>query len=336
MPKPHNETARLAALRRYLIVDTPADDAFQFLVTVAAVVCEAPIALVTLVDDERVWVKSAVGMLPYDSPRNQNCCSWVILTEGLLAIPDTTKDVRTASLEMVTGDLGIRMYVGANLVTHDGYSIGSLCVLDQRPRHLTDHQKYLLAGLAHQAMALIELRAHERLLSNSVERLEYLASTDALTGLLNRRVLFERLDAEIERSRRYESPLSLVLIDLDHFKAVNDVYGHQGGDAVLTAVGELINTSKRSLDIAARYGGEELCILLPQTSVEGGYAFAETLCRRISELSIEYSGQTLSVTASLGVASTGIAALTSKQLLELADSALYAAKRHGRNRVVLA
>lgn len=336
IPRPQNESARLAALHRYLILDSPTDDAFNFLVKVAAVVSEAPIALVTLVDDERVWVKSAVGIMPYESPRNQNCCSWVIFEEGLLAIPDTTQDARTAYLDMVSGGLGIKMYVGANLITHDGYSIGTLCVLDRRPRHLTDHQKYLLVGLANQAMALIELRAHERLLRDSVERLEHLASTDVLTGLLNRRSLFEKLDSEIERSRRYESPLCLVLIDLDHFKTINDVYGHQGGDAVLKALGELISSSKRTLDIAARYGGEELCVLLPQTSIEGGFSFAETLRRKISELRIDYAGQTLTVTASLGVASTGISAPAGKQLLEFADKALYAAKRNGRNRVVLA
>ncbi len=336
IPKPQNESARLAALRRYLILDSPADDAFQFLAVVAADVCDAPIALVTLVDDERVWVKSAVGMIPYEAPRNQNCCSWVMLTEGLLEIPDTTQDVRTASLDMVTGELGIHMYVGANLVTHDGYSIGTLCVLDRRPRHLTDHQKYLLLGLANQAMALIELRSHERLLTDSVERLEHLASTDALTGLLNRRVLFEQLDNEIERSRRYASPLSLVLIDLDHFKTVNDIHGHQGGDAVLKAVGNLIRTTKRTLDIAARYGGEELCILLPQTSIEGGFSFAETLRRNIHDLRIEHAGRTLTISASLGVASTGIAAPGGKQLLAWADKAMYAAKNDGRNRVVVA
>jgi len=283
IPKPQNEAARIAALCRYLILDSPTDDAFDFLVIVAAVVCDAQIALVTLVDDERVWVKSAVGITFYESPRNQNCCSWVILKDGLLEIPDTTQDVQTAYLDMETGELGIKMYVGANLITHDGYSIGTLCVLDRRPWHLTDHQKFFLVGLANQAMALIDLRPHERLLSDSVERLEHLDSTDALTGLLNRRPLFEKLDAENERSGRYESPLCLVLIDLDHFKTINDMHGHQGGDAVLKALGDLMSSSKQTLDIAARYGGEELCVLF-----------------------------------------------------QFADKALYAAKRNGRNRVVLA
>lgn len=336
IPKPHNESARLAALRRYLILDSPEDDAFKFLAEVAADVCDAPFALVTLVDEDRVWVKSAIGIIPCESPRSHNCCSWVILKEGLVDIPDTTQDGRTASLDIVTGELGIQMYVGANLVTHDGYSIGTLCVLDRRPRQLTDRQKYLLLGLAKQAMALIELRSHERLLTDSMQRLEHIASTDVLTGLLNRRALFERLDIEIERSRRYASPLSLVLIDLDHFKAVNDNHGHQAGDAVLRAIGSLIGTTKRALDIAARYGGEELCILLPQTSIEGAFSFAETLRRNIHDLRIEHSGRTLAVTASLGVASTGIATPDGKQLLALADKAMYAAKRDGRNKVIVA
>jgi diguanylate cyclase (GGDEF)-like protein len=185
-------------------------------------------------------------------------------------------------------------------------------------------------------MALIELRSHERLLTESMMSLEHLASTDELTGLLNRRALFERLETEIERSRRYASPLSLVLLDLDHFKQINDTHGHQGGDAVLRAVGTLISATKRTLDIGARYGGEELCILLPQTSIEGAFSFAETLRGNISELKVEYLGQALAVTASLGVSSTGISKLDAKQLLALSDKAMYAAKREGRNRVVLA
>ena len=182
-------------------------------------------------------------------------------------------------------------------------------------------------------MALMELRVHERLLKESLARAEYLASTDVLTGLLNRRSLFERLEQETARCRRYGTPLSAVLIDLDHFKRVNDEHGHAAGDAVLKAVGQLIGSSIRELDIAARYGGEELCILLPQTGLEGAMTFAETLRRKLADITFEFGGVELKVTASFGVASTEAVQVGGQALIQAADVALYSSKREGRNRV---
>jgi diguanylate cyclase (GGDEF)-like protein len=174
------------------------------------------------------------------------------------------------------------------------------------------------------------------MLVDSMARLEHLASTDDLTGLLNRRALFEAIDLEITRARRYDSPLSLVLIDIDHFKSVNDHHGHQCGDTVLRTIGQLIGTSKRSLDIAGRYGGEELCVVLPQTSVEGAFAFAEALRQKISKLQFDGPQRGFSVTASMGIAATGATLRDATRLIALADKAMYDAKHAGRNQVVVA
>ena len=148
-------------------------------------------------------------------------------------------------------------------------------------------------------------------------------------------MLFERLAQETARSQRHGTPLSAVLIDLDHFKRINDGYGHAAGDAVLRSVGKLIRGAVRASDVAARYGGEEICVLLPQTGADGARRFAESLRRRIGELEHEEDGQVFRVTASLGVATVlpATAPTHPEGLLKAADIALYSAKREGRDRV---
>ncbi|MBK9977401.1 MAG: diguanylate cyclase [Gemmatimonadetes bacterium] len=166
-------------------------------------------------------------------------------------------------------------------------------------------------------------------------RLEVLAHTDPLTAVLNRRALTERLNSELERVKRYETQVSLLLIDIDHFKRVNDTYGHLVGDDVLTDVGALLQSAVRSVDVVARYGGEEFVIALPETGLMGATVFAERIRELIEEHRFSHAGGSeLHLTASVGVAcypSPGLE--TVEDLLATADQALYRAKAEGRNRV---
>ncbi len=166
-------------------------------------------------------------------------------------------------------------------------------------------------------------------------RLEVLAHTDPLTAVLNRRALTERLASELERVKRYETQVSLLLIDIDHFKRVNDSYGHLVGDDVLMDVGALLQRAVRSVDVVARYGGEEFVIALPETGLMGATVFAERIRELIEEHRFSHAGGSeLHLTASVGVAcypSPGLE--TVEDLLATADQALYRAKAEGRNRV---
>ena len=159
--------------------------------------------------------------------------------------------------------------------------------------------------------------------------------TDELTGLANVRAFASILDREIERSRRYGAALALVMVDLDDFKRVNDTYGHQQGDEVLAHVAWVLRDVSRELDTVARYGGEELAVVLPQTDGEGAALLAERMRESIEALYIPQVGGsgTLSVTASFGVASLPESALDRTELIAAADAALYAAKGGGKNRV---
>jgi diguanylate cyclase (GGDEF)-like protein len=226
------------------------------------------------------------------------------------------------------------MYHGANLETAEGLRLGTLCVLDTRPRTLDPRQRRQLTGLARQAMAVVEQRMLRRQLATARAALDTMESIDALTGLANRRQLMERLALEVERARRFGTPLSLVLVDLDHFKLVNEIHGHAVGDQVLRTVGAQLRNHLRQLDLAGRHAGEQLCLVLPGTPPAGGVEVAQTLREKIAGTVHRCDAQVLSVTASFGVAGFEPGKpSTLEALLKAADAALQRAKAHGRNRV---
>jgi two-component system cell cycle response regulator len=166
-------------------------------------------------------------------------------------------------------------------------------------------------------------------------RLEALAHTDPLTHLLNRRALTIGLVAGLERVRRYNSPLTMLAIDIDHFKEVNDTHGHLMGDEVLRGIATILQRSLRSVDMVARYGGEEFVGVLPETGEQGAIAFAERIRQRVEQQMFDsQSGKTAQVTVSIGVSSFPAPHVeTVEDLFARADAALYRAKEKGRNRV---
>ena len=166
-------------------------------------------------------------------------------------------------------------------------------------------------------------------------RLEALAHTDPLTHLLNRRALTIRLVAELERVRRYNSPLTMLMIDLDHFKQINDTYGHLVGDEVLRGISAILQRSVRTVDMVARYGGEEFVIVLPETGEQGAVVFAERIRERVESHRFDNDRSPLTnVTVSIGVSAFPAPHVeTAEDLFARADAALYRAKERGRNKV---
>ena len=166
-------------------------------------------------------------------------------------------------------------------------------------------------------------------------QLAELSITDELTGLFNRRYFDSALDMEVNRAERYNYPLSLVVLDIDHFKEVNDRYGHDRGDEVLKAIGSVMAKVLRRSDVATRYGGEEFAAILPMTDMEGALAMAERIREEVASLSFldEPSGDRFRVTISGGVAQAMGSPIDKRKLFADADSALYKAKATGRNRI---
>ncbi len=173
-------------------------------------------------------------------------------------------------------------------------------------------------------------------LVRSADEMAELAMTDALTGIYNRRHFMARLDSEWKRFRRYERPLSLLLLDIDHFKSINDRYGHDVGDQVIVAVARLCGMQTRDSDVAARIGGEEFAILLPETGLLDARIVAERLRVAVAERPLASSAGPIAVTVSIGTACADSNRPTRPNLMKRADEALYAAKRGGRNCVAAA
>jgi diguanylate cyclase (GGDEF)-like protein len=195
---------------------------------------------------------------------------------------------------------------------------------------LRESRQRLSVALAdHAGMALVNLKLRETLRSQAVR--------DPLTGLYNRRYLEETLVHELLRAERHQTPLGLMILDLDHFKQINDNFGHQAGDAYLQALGLFLSDRVRPQDIVCRYGGEEFVLILPDTTLTDAETLAAQLCQEIKHLHVEHRSQFLeSVTASAGVAGFPEHGLTSETLLHAADQALYRAKAAGRNEVMTA
>ena len=168
-----------------------------------------------------------------------------------------------------------------------------------------------------------------------IQELHEHGAYDGLTGCFNRMHAMTVLDSEMQRASRAKSPLSAIMLDLDHFKAINDRYGHLCGDEMLTAIGRRMKETLRNSDVKCRYGGEEFLVLLPDTPLAGAVHVAESLRREIGLISVHWDSESVSTTASFGVALSLRGELDSRALISRADTALYQAKREGRNRVCL-
>jgi len=190
-----------------------------------------------------------------------------------------------------------------------------------------DTEKHLSTLIANASVAITRARLYQKM--------ETLATTDGLTQLNNHRTFQEHLAKEVERARRYKRPLSLLLMDIDHFKSFNDTYGHPVGDLVLKEISSCITSSIRVSDIAARYGGEEFTVIIPETGEEGAMVIAERIRRTVEQHVITSLERQLRVNISLGCATIPSHAENGPDLIECADKALYYSKEHGRNRTTL-
>jgi diguanylate cyclase (GGDEF)-like protein len=347
---PVDEAARLDALRRYDILDTMAEQAYDDVTLIAAYIAQTPIALISLVDQERQWFKSRIGLPVSETPRDLAFCAHALLEpDQPLIVPDAREDARFADNPLVTGDPDIRFYLGAPLVTPDRHALGTLCVIDRAPRELMPDQVRALTALSRQVVTQLELRRHAAELQRSAaDREVYLAQleayqqkleaahaklqevslTDALTGVGNRAAFDERLAEEVYRAMRYGSALSLLLIDVDRFKDFNDQFGHQAGDAALRSVAEALRCARPS-DFLARYGGEEFAVILPTTTRDGASILAERMRKAVAIAACPHRP----LTVSIGSSTLAAGCTDGAALVAAADKALYAAKQGGRNRV---
>lgn len=254
-PPPANEDDRLAALHSYDILDTAPEPLYDDITAAAAQLCRTPMALISLIDQDRQWFKSRVGMQPAETPRELAFCAHAILQpDQMMEVGDTFVDPRFARNALVTGGPQIRFYAGAPLLTSDGVALGTLCVLDRAPRTLSDAERTALQALARQVVTTIELRQAARLLEGDALR-------DPLTDLWNREGLEHVLEDAAPVAKQHG--LAFVLIEIDGFKRLKLQFGSDAADATLVQAARCIETEPQEPGGVARIGAAHFAWCCP-------------------------------------------------------------------------
>ena len=325
-----DEAERLAALRNYQVLDTVAELSFDRITRAAADVCGAPMALISLVDEHRLWFKSNIGLALKKTIRSTSFCAQAIRQDGMLIVPDARADPRFVDNPLVMRPPGVRFYAGAPLITPGGHRIGTLCVLDRKARAngLNAMQSRVMQTLSAQVVAELELR-------RTVAKLEWLVNHDALTELPNRLMCQERLTKALAAAtgRRSTYRVGVVMLDLDHFKQVNDSFGHDAGDALLRRVAAILAGFIRPGETAACLGGDEFILILPDCHTNAVLQHRmDDLLERLRQPYL-FAGKVLDGRASIGIAIFPEHCRDVAGLLKHADTAMYHAKSAGRGSV---
>ncbi len=278
--RPDDELDRLKALRSTGLLDSAPEERFDRLTRLIRRLLSVPVALVSLVDDDRQWFKSAGDFAPEELPRDSSFCGHAILGDDLFYVPDAREDPRFRDNPHVVCDPYIRFYASCPLSSTHGYRVGTLCVIDYEPRELTAEQVQDLRDVA--AIVQREIQASE------------IAVTDEVTGLPNRRGFMVLAHHALEICGRNELPACLVFIDLDDFKRINDSHGPHAGDEALRAFARCLQADVRTTDVCARYGGDEFAVLLTGHSGHNPEGFIDRLKAAVEQADeARWSDQTL-------------------------------------------
>ncbi|MCJ8170592.1 sensor domain-containing diguanylate cyclase [Pseudomonas sp. A3.4] len=333
-PAPHpEEVARQASLNELDVLDTPSDPYFDSIVTLAKNIFGVQTALISLVDQNRQWFKARVGLDCIETDRDVSFCGHAILQNQCLIIEDTLNDQRFFDNPLVTQAPFIRFYAGVPLVFLD-QPIGTLCLIDPTPQKLSEKQLLNLKHLANLAEGLLRLHhknVQTKRLRTALNREHRQTLLDPLTQLWNRRGLDEQWDALQVTSKACNQHLGAILMDLDHFKRVNDELGHLAGDRVLWAVARRLTANIRPDDLLIRFGGEEFLLITRVKDQHELELIAERLRSSIASTPVHLIPHSRHITLSLGAALM-LPDEPQESLLTRADSALYEAKANGRNR----
>jgi diguanylate cyclase (GGDEF)-like protein len=323
-PLPENEAQRLEAVRSYAILDTPPEVDFDALTRVAAHAFDTPAAVVGLMDSDRLWFKSRLGLEVPELDRQIAFCAHAIMRpDEPLVVEDLLQDLRFRDNPLVKQAPKLRFYAGAPLVDPQGLPLGTIAVVDNRPRSFGEPQRGVLLDLATLVMTALESRRRAILLRR-------LAMTDHLTGVANRVEFSRTLEAGMARAAGAGEPFTLLYMDLDDFKDVNDSLGHAAGDEVLCVVARRLAAQLRAGDLLARLGGDEFGIVMHNSTADTARVLAERISETVSAPIALSGGDTVRIGISVGIAGYSELADSVAALLDQADKALYQTKRDDR------
>ena len=335
--RPANETLRLKSLNRLNVLDTPAEDRFDRITRLARKTFSVPIALVSLVDEGRQWFKSCLGLNVRETSREISFCGHTILDDKPLVVTDATNDIRFHDNPLVTDDPSIRFYAGFPVSSPDGNKMGTLCIIDRKPRELSEEDISILSDLAKMVedeFRVARLSQSQQQLVRELDNDQRKACIDSLSLCWNRRGILEVAEKELSRLRVMGQPFGVAIIDIDNFKGINEAHGHPVGDEVLRVIAARLRGALRPSDAVGRYGERGFLAVVPNAKQEELSAVAERLrkaieCRKASVL----GDLKLSVTAGVGTSWGNSRSSSLDSFVSHAEQALCEAKKTGGNRV---
>ena len=283
---PDTEDERIAELRSLLLLDSSPEERFDRITRVAKQLFNVPIALISLVDTDRQWFKSCVGLDASETGRDVSFCGHAILGDHVFVVENALKDIRFSDNPLVVGGPEIRFYAGAPIAMPSGNKLGTLCIISPEVREFGPDQEALLNDLA--KIVINELVSQQA------------ATLDVLTGIHNRRGFEMLANKTIANCARYGWKTTLVYFDLNKFKEINDTYGHQAGDQALIDFSALLTQIVRESDIIARLGGDEFVVMLMSTDVATANSKVESFMQELKRHNLN-SGHSFELSASYGI-----------------------------------
>ena len=320
-PIPANEPQRIVSLRSYEILDSEPELEFDALARIAAYMFNAPIAVVAMMDSNRLWFKSKIGLEVPQLDRKIAFCSHAVASpDAPLVVNDLASDPRFVENPLVVNAPHLRFYAGAPLLDSAGLALGTIAVIDTVPREMNPAQLRALSDMA--TLVMTALRGRKRELE-----LKKMALTDYLTGIGNRAQFDLVNSTEMANFMRTGVSYSVICMDLNGFKSINDHYGHSVGDQVLQEVARRLNRQMRTGDLIARIGGDEFAVVARNCDRATAETLAQRFERSLEQPIVLLSGQQVQGSISCGMATSSIADLSASILLEKADQQLYQSKR---------
>jgi len=337
-PELHFERKHETALNDLGSINIQPDACMDALVQIARDLFKVDGAFISLVGQDHQWLKARTGIEIIDTAQEFSFCAHAIQqAPEVLIVPDACNDDRFSDNPLVTGAPHIRFYAGYPLTGITGLPIGALCLVHSSPRTLDKREQdrlHNLAKLAEGFLRMTSLDKQVRALREALVREQRKALIDPLTLVWNRAALEHLYPGESALARHNHECMAVLFIDLDHFKQINDAYGHVMGDQVLVEAAQRITSSLRAQDILMRFGGEEFVVLTRIKNKEMLELVAERIRSELCQHPVYTTGAQIRITASIGGV-TGSSDAVVEQLLATADTALYEAKRGGRNRSVI-
>jgi len=312
---PDDEEQRLSSLQSLNVLDTPPEERFDRVTRLAKSLFSVPIALVSLVDENRQWFKSCFGVDSSESGRDISFCGHTILQNDVFVIEDASKDERFYDNPFVTEPPNIRFYAGYPLTSHDGYNLGTLCIIDNKPRAFSAEDLAIFSDLG--MLAQQELQAVQ------------LATLDDLTQISNRRGFYMLAKHALAMSKRLDYSATILFFDLNKFKIINDKFGHQEGDNVLRYFADCMLMSFRESDVLCRLSGDEFVVLLTNHEPEDVKSALKRFSMNVDEIN-KFASNHYDIEYSTGVLNIDDLETPIETLLGKADKLMYQNKIENR------